>query len=298
MKLSTIGLLVAGVLAAVCAAVLVASFRAGGEGNGRQSGPVEARIVLAAKNLPAMTVVEADCIVEKTVLRGQVPPNSFSDPANVTGKVLSLSMVQGQVFTKACFAKEGAGLHLAVKLPAGMRAVSILLSGDSALETIIYPGSIVDVLASFQLQREGAGRREAVSTVLLQGVQVLAVDDYTLGSPDRPQEGKPAKSRRRSRLVTLKVDIAQAEALQLAKAHGTVSLALRNPRDASHAGEYRTRLSELSAGRLVGLARSVGKQAGGASAEADTSLAAHWETLVIRGSSREIQVFPAASGSD
>ena len=234
MKWSLVGLVLAGVVAAISSAVLVAFWRAGG----RQAQPPPpvppVQVVLAAKDMPAVSVVDADSIVLATVPKDRVPENYLSDPVQVVGKVLCTRMVKSQVFTKACFAAPGSGAQLASSLPKGMRAVSILLPEDAGLEGLLYPGSVVDVLVSFRDSKGGGSSQGPLSTTLLQGIQVLAVEDRTTVSG--PDADDPARHVLRSGgrpMVTLMMEPDQAKAFRLAVEHGTVSLALRNPLDAS-----------------------------------------------------------------
>ncbi len=251
MKWSVMGLVLLAVVAAVCAAVLVGSLRAGLRGAAAQE--VESAVVkvlVAAKDMPAMSVVDAGAIREKQVARDQAPEEFISNPVQAIGKVLALPMAEGQPFSSGCFASEGTGMQLAAALPQGMRAVSISLTQHSGLDGLLYPGSVVDVLASFQVNAEKDKLQEAVSAVLIQGVEVLAVEDRTVVSDTGKDSTDSALGRAsqygRKRKVTLLVTPKQAEALQLAMEHGRLSLAMRNPLDATPSRRKGTFLSELS----------------------------------------------------
>jgi Flp pilus assembly protein CpaB len=111
----------------------------------------------------------------------------------------------------------------------------------------------VDVIASFKVDAsDHIGR--AVSTTLLQNIQVLGVESNTVVNK-QSEEGSQARSShtgtRRTLLVTLMVDSTQAEALQLAIENGAVSLAMRNPNDVEVSNGQATLLSE---GKLAQLA--------------------------------------------
>ena len=226
-KWSLAGLIVTGMVAALCAAVLVASM---GRGPRRASGgtSVEVEVALATQDLRPGRVIEQEQVVTETLSGGQVPEGHLP-AALVIGRVLAAPMVEGQAFTAGCFAQEGSGLRLASALPEGMRAVSVSLSNHSGLKGLLYPGSIVDVLASFRDPGEGPGRGEMVSGVLLQGIQVLAINSQTVLSEGK---GDTRSVYDRSLTVTLMLDATQAEAIQLAMGQGSISLALRNPIDA------------------------------------------------------------------
>ena len=120
------------------------------------------------------------------------------------------------------------------------------------MEGLLYPGCVVDVLASFKVSSK-VKLGEAVSTTLLTSIQVMAVENQTVASYDEgKKETQSPNSTRQKLLVTLMVESKQAEALQLAMENGRISLAMRNPNDALEVDKDATLLSE---GRLAQLAR-------------------------------------------
>lgn len=245
-----------GVGAALSAAVLVASLQAKPIKEAVHLPSAEVNILVAAKQIPAMSVVDADSVVEKTILRGQLPETYFTEPVQIIGRLVIIPMIEGQAFRETFFPVDGSGIQLAGMLPPGKRALTVALSDYSGLEGLLYPGSRVDVLASFTVsssQRIG----KAVSTTLLQNIEVLAVNNVTAFSTSEQKEhlGEPSKRLNRGLLVTLMVDTQQGEALQLAMEHGVISLALRNPKDT---GLVNRDATLLSGGRLAQLAELLG----------------------------------------
>jgi len=251
-KWSIIVLVVLGLTAALCTALLTASIRAQQFREVVHMPSPDIKILVAAKDLRAMTTVDAALIAEKTVPSNHAPETYFSEPAQIIGKVLTLPMTEGQVFTRASFPIEGTGSHLAGLLPQGKRAVSVSLSDYSGLEGLLYPGCVVDVLASFRVGSQSA-LGKAVSTTLLENIEILAVENLTVGSlsEERGNSLRSSQQTNKKLLVTLLVDSKQAEALQLAMEHGSISLAMRNPKDTRVIDRDATLLSE---GRLAQLA--------------------------------------------
>jgi Flp pilus assembly protein CpaB len=217
----------------------------------------EVSILVAAGDLTALDAVTMDNIIEKKMAKKDLPESFFSDPSQIIGKNLNSDMLEGQLFTVASFPKEGSGSFLAAKLAPGMRAVNIQLSSYEGMEGLLYPGSFVDVLASFKMEG-GSKLGNAVSTTLLQNIEVLAVENEIVGSQRSIDEAKSSSTRAsRGPTVTLLVDSKQAEALQLAMKFGQISLALRNPSDALETDKEPTL---LSGGRLAQLAEFLGTQ--------------------------------------
>jgi pilus assembly protein CpaB len=250
MKWSIAGLLLFGLVAATSAAVLVASLQAGSRPQ-PSSGTVE--FLVAASDLPRSKIVSPGSLATRKTPRAEMPEGALTNAVQVVGKVLAVPMVEGQPFTRTCFASEGSGFRVASVLPDGMRAMTLALVDYAGLHGLLYPGCTVDVLSAF---RCGTSTRqsEALSKVLLEDVQVLAVEHETLVSGTETAEGKrrdgQSQSRTKRLLVTLMVDLEQAAALQLAMQHGNVSLALRNPLDKAPASSEGVRLSQV-AGRGV-----------------------------------------------
>src|SRR5918994_2176467 len=105
MKVAVICLVIFGLLAAACAAVLVATLT-------RPSGPVASRaavaeqdveVLVATRELQPMSVIDSKSVTTKTVPKSLVPQNALLNPVQVVGKVLTDRMIADQPFTKACF---------------------------------------------------------------------------------------------------------------------------------------------------------------------------------------------------
>lgn len=249
MKWSVVVLLILGVVAAACAALLVLSLEGGGskaprgvvQAAGSESHPIS--YAVAARDLDVRTVVESDAVRMVTAESKDVPPNTFAQPAEVIGQVLRRPMKQGQPFDRSSFTAEGTGVVLAGALREGKRAVSLPVGDSGGIESLLYPGCMVDVLASLQLKDEKGLGEQTLSMTLLQGIYVLAVGDQTVVTPAAAGE---TRARPSPPTVTLLVDTKQAEMLYLARQRGTVSIVLRNPTDTAAVGTEGTRLPNLS----------------------------------------------------
>ena len=252
MKVAVICLVIFGLLAAVCAAVLVATLS-------RPTGPTvqvakaeqDVDVLVASRELQPMSVVDGASVTVKKVPKSQVPANALLNPVQVVGKVLTDRMIADQPFTRACFAREGTGVYLATAVPPGKRAVSITLTDWSGMAGLLYPGSVVDVLVSFKTLGVDSRRAETelLSTTLLQGLQVLAIGSQSIADDEYKDKQPGALASRgqvNSRMVTLLVDPKQAEILQLAMQAGAISLAMRNPLDAEQETRRLTRAREIS----------------------------------------------------
>jgi pilus assembly protein CpaB len=209
--------------------------------------PVE--ILVASRNLRMRSIVDTNSVTTRKVPRAHVPEGALTSPVQVVGKVLTAGVVEGQPFTQACFSRESIGVHLAASLPQGKRAISVSLSDWSGMAGLLYPGSVVDVLVSFKAPGTDARSQDTVSTTLLQGLQVLAIGSQSVASEDFADKEPGALARTgkiNHRMVTLLVEPKQAEILQLAMQHGSMSLTMRNPMDGSRESRRMTRSDELA----------------------------------------------------
>lgn len=201
--------------------------------------PEMATMLVAARDLEASSALRAEDIANKTVKMSELPPGSYSVPSEIIGKILATRFQEDEMFKSRSFLREGSGAYLAGTLSPGYRAVNIELDEAAGLEGLLYPGSVVDVLASFSLSSK-AREGKAVSITLLENIQVLAVENVTASegaaeplSGEADTATEPARPKRPSSsfLVTLLVDTEQAKSLMLAYGHGEISLTLRSPKD-------------------------------------------------------------------
>jgi pilus assembly protein CpaB len=253
MKWAIIALIILGILAALSAALLVNAVRSENEATLSGRGVVKA--VVAARPLPAMSWITSQHIEVKEIKKMGLAADYFSDPVQVVGKVLAVPILKDQVLTRSALISEGSGAQLAAALPTGMRAVSVPVSKHSVMGGLLYPGCLVDVIATFNLRRSDA-KGEALSTTLLRGIQVLAVQAESIVSKaNEEQQQTKVRASGRDLTVTLMVDSRQAEALQLAMNNGKITLAMRNPLDQQ---DVDSDAMVLSQGRLAKLGQLLG----------------------------------------
>lgn len=254
LSFSVVLLIVLGIVAAGAAAMFTATLSAGNLGQVLNTTVPDVTILVAKEDMPITTPIRESDIVEKVVPATSAPANFFTDPAQIIGRRLVSDMFVGQAFTRASFPDAGTGVQLATQIPEGKRAVSIMISSYESLQGLLYPGATVDVLASF---RVGGRQGQALSTTLLQNIQVLAVANMIVGdnSELEKEDGRVQSRTNNKPSVTLLVTAKQAEGLQLAMKFGQISLTMRNPSDSNLVDEEATLLSQ---GILAELATLLG----------------------------------------
>ncbi len=282
-KWPMIGVLGLGLIASLCAAVLMAALKSGGK-DGRAAAPAQVQVLVAKGDLPAMTRLENDLIEIKMVDRSEKPAGAFGDPVQILGRVLKTGLVEGQPITGASLLVEGDGAKLASSLPEGLRAVSIELPSSSAMRGLLYPGCSVDVIVAY---RHLPGRRDGgpVSKTLLQNVSVLAVEDKTVftaeSEEDEEKPARPVRQTNRKLMVTLMVDPQQARELQAARDQGELALTLRNPLDGSTTTDPEAAMEARASAPAAGVAPEP---------------EGPWRVVVIRGDETEVKTFGGRGG--
>lgn len=115
---------------------------------------------------------------------------------------------------------------LAANLPEGMRAYTIPVNSLESVAGFVRPGDTVDVMLTRQIPGEGAQGDDLMSEILLERVQVLAIDQQASEQATQPGVGAVA---------TVLVTLREAQELSLARRLGTLGLVLRNVEDLDEA---------------------------------------------------------------
>ena len=151
----------------------------------------------------------------------------------LVGRVLRHAAKVGETLGPDDLYPEGTGPTVAEQLPAGMRAVTVKVSGSGFLEGFAAPGTVVDVL--FRSSKEKNDDLPETTITALHGIQVLAVDTspypQSLPEPVSNRVGTPIEDVR----VTFAVHPTQATMLKALEDRGEISLSLRSAEEADQA---------------------------------------------------------------
>ena len=244
MKWGIVIFLFLGIVAALCAAVLVGAVKLDAFGLGSDKGPRTVDVIVAAKDLPSSTIITPECIEKKTLPLSEVPlekrAEKLAQEAASVDRVLRIGVVKGAILTESSFLPQGSAEELMAKIPPGMRAFTVNLREGVPDRSLLRPGSIVDIVAITKLDRNQGG--QTIATPLLSAILVLAVQGESVISDPTPDKTATTSSlRSRGVDVTVQVDNQQAAALQLALSRGSIALILRNPRDKTRRVRFRNR---------------------------------------------------------
>lgn len=152
-------------------------------------------------------------------------------PVEAIGKVATRDIPANTLIARTYVGQEAS---LAIRVPRGMRAVSIDTTAEIAVAGLLRPGDRVDVQVVYPgadaiTGARGMGRSHAQA--LLQMVPVLAVGDMVVGARQGADTAQGAAPAATARTVTLALSPEQVSTLSLAKSTGALTLSLRNPSD-------------------------------------------------------------------
>lgn len=174
-------------------------------------------------------------------------------PAEVIGRVATREIAVNTLIPRGALQQES---KLAIRVPVGMRAISIDTTAEIAVAGMVRPGDKVDVQVVYPGEdaingARGNGRSRA--RTLLQLVSVLAVGDLVLGTVPKEGVGDAVSQAPpvQARTVTLALSPQQVSELSLAKSTGALFLSLRNPEDAQEVDSAQIASSLEPAARAV-----------------------------------------------
>lgn len=185
-----------------------------------------------------------------------VPQGAFSSmpEALKDNRVALRPIVPGEPVLASNVSGADGRASLAGLLPAGMRAVSVSVNAVSGVSGFVLPGSLVDVLLTREIDNGIGGTAVHRSDVILESVQVLAIDQLSNNKQSEPKVARTA---------TLAVSLRDAQRLAVAEQAGRLSLVLRKPTDADTvaAAAGTATVATVTTYELGGVRRAVPAQA-------------------------------------
>lgn len=222
-RLMLVGLAMAAIAAIV---TIFAQSMLQGDGVQLRTGPTE--LVVAGRPLTAGERLKAEDLATAPSPGPSTARNAFASTTSLIGRTVIVQLEKGQVIREEDLAERGSGAAIASQLPSGFRAITITLR-DAGPEVVLYPGAMVDVLATVDAPGRSGGR-DSVTRTLVEGVRVVAVNDEALGG--RTAEASERRNTPRKPTVTVAVTPDQAAQIELASSRGSIGVTLRSSEDA------------------------------------------------------------------
>lgn len=214
-------------------------------------------VVMAAVSLSVSEPVHAEQLTVESWPSHLVPRGSFRKVSAVVSRIPRRPFWEGEPLLESGLSQKGAKGGLSPLISEGMRAMSVRVDQVIAIAGFVKPGSSVDVLALVKGASASRSKSRAFSQIIIENVRVLAVDqkldDVHAYSQKKGQKKGQKKVQRKVGIVTLQVTPTQAQKLAFAARHGSIQLALRNPKDDDSARTTSVDVSHLEGTGLSGV---------------------------------------------
>ena len=188
-------------------------------------------VVVATQDIPAGTKLTPAMVKKTEWPKAAVFKDPLSSLEETVDRVVNITVLQGEPLLKSKLAPLGEKGGLSAQLQNGKRAVAVKVNEIVGVAGFALPGNFVDVMVNTQ-----DGQSNLISKIVLERIQVLAVAQDLSSTEYKPKVVNA---------VTLEVTPAQAEAIDLARSIGTLSLVLRNQRDTENVATNGARKNDL-----------------------------------------------------
>ncbi|MGO8944133.1 MAG: Flp pilus assembly protein CpaB [Syntrophobacteraceae bacterium] len=210
--------------------------KAGAPGISRVIPESRAQIVLAHDDLAWGTKISADMLKAAPIAKDDTPAGSFSNPADLVGRVLVTPVKQNEPIMESKLAPRDVTTGgVSAVVHEGMRAIAVAGDKVIGLAGLIQPGNYVDILVTVQ---DPQNDRLHLTKTVLENIRVLATGTMTDNKGDTT---KPAPVD----VFTVEVTPKEGQELSLAAVQGKLHFALRNVTDRNPVLTLASRVPEL-----------------------------------------------------
>jgi pilus assembly protein CpaB len=208
----------------------------------QMSGGEQVQLLTAVKPIKAGAPITEDMLTTRGVPLAYVDDRAVkaTERQKVLGLMTSNALQPQQTLMWTDLAIMTEERDLSSLVQPGKRAVTVSAAtgGDNRGNALIHPGDYVDVIVTMldtsSPSEEAKGQR---SVVLLQKVLVLAVGLDTQSATFSDPKKKDSPFAHRDKLLTLSLNLQEAQLLGLATQKGRISVAVRNAMDSRVASE-------------------------------------------------------------
>jgi pilus assembly protein CpaB len=221
-----------------------------GTGSNPSAPPAKIQTVVAAKDIPLGITIRKEMLTTQLLAPEARKPGSYVDPSAVIGQVARATILTGQQVSLTDFIEQ-AGLNF--QCPAGFDCVAVQVDQVSGVGTLIKTGDFVDMVAAVStgdskfpvldpltnaLVPPGNYDHTSVKT-LIQSIQVVSTllpppptaETGTATPAPAPAAGGATALNGQQEIVILALTTQQAEVVKFAQMDGSITLALRSPKD-------------------------------------------------------------------
>jgi pilus assembly protein CpaB len=176
-------------------------------------------VVLAKADIAFGHVIDAEMLAVHSWPASSVPAKAFASLEEVLGnderkpRRAKRAIAAGDLIVSGKISDFGEQVTITQRIDPGMRAVAIRVNDVTGVAGFVAPSDRVDVTLTRTVDQS------LTTSTILQGVQVLGIDQAADGAGSKPSVVKT---------VTVQVKPADAQKLALAQQAGTLSLSLRH----------------------------------------------------------------------
>ena len=181
--------LILGIGLGIVAAVLIAVYLTGAKSDGggsTVSGP-STPVVVSSVDIPQGTKIDASMVTVKDFPESSVLLGNFATVEEVVGQVTTIRVVAGEQVIADKVTATGTNAEfvgdppLALIVTEGMRGTSVEVNTIVGAGGNLRPGDYVDVILSiaYESEKDISGGKNQASTIILQNLQVAAIDTAT-----------------------------------------------------------------------------------------------------------------------
>ena len=182
-----------------------------------------AEVVVAKGDLAWGTKLTPEMLQVVDYPAGALPEGYYKSVEDLNEAVLLQDLKMNELILKSKLASgKDVGVGVAAVTDPGKRAMSVKVDEVIGVSGFIKPGDHVDVMVTIEPDSK---RQNPIAKLILENIKVLAAGmQYEKNGGEK--DPKPVQ------VMTLEVDIEEAEKLALASTQGKLRLALRNPLNA------------------------------------------------------------------
>lgn len=180
-----------------------------------------ATVFVAAKEIPAKSLITEDMILEASVKDVQLYQGILSTKEDIVGKYAKNTIFPGEPFRLERLLAD-LTQDLSLQLTETFRAMSITVSQNTGVSDLVKVGDWIDLVVWFpEIREDSRIVRPNVAKIVLQRIEVLAVNRLTDRLDQYSKELVPSYT------LTLAVPVFDVEKVVLAQTFGPLYVALR-----------------------------------------------------------------------
>lgn len=179
-------------------------------------------VVIAKKEITPGTLLDERVLELFQIPKRFVQPQAVQSVESAVGQIAAVPILEGEQIVGTKLLGLGSKGGLAIRIPAGLRALTLEVDEVSGVAGLVRPNQFVDLIATFDSESSG-------TETIAQRILVLAIgqDVGALPAPIEKSEKSETLFQSKKNTVTLALTPAQVQEVEFAKQKGKISLALR-----------------------------------------------------------------------